>query len=416
MVESGGEIMSYLNLLIILAVSFFVKGLAQYDVTIIGPIDMRDSIGKQSVELVDALRKEFSVNLFPTCLNQIDVPQPILEILNKKSSMLGNVLIFESQFSFARSKIIPFFRKNSHKIRIAYSMYEATEIPEYWVRKINMAFDAVVVPDPFLIEVYKSSGVTVPIFVIPLGLDLKPFLQAPLKEEIQCPFVFANFSIYQPRKNHITLINAFYKAFGQDPSVKLWINGRASEGSLFEELQQQVKLLGAQNITLTKHCFRREEYVDNFNKIDCYVSLSKGEGFSVQPREAMALGIPVIVSDNTAQTTICKSQLVISIPSLTQVPYGNYQEAVGMQYEVNEEDVIEAFKQMKVEYDNVLKNGYLRREWAAQYNYGKLYPLYKTLIKPKEIFLGKEDEITEDYMITTSLELYKKYKKIMTSN
>jgi glycosyltransferase involved in cell wall biosynthesis len=400
------------------SISLWIRSFAEYDVTVIGGVDMADGIGRLSVELANALRKDFSVNLIPITLKTRDVPIEILEMIKQQSRTLGRVIIFENALPLKSTPLIAFLHKKIDKIRIAYSMIESTAIPEGWVYQINHAFDAVVVPDPFLVDVYRNSGVNIPIFVIPLGLDLESFLSESLKEKSHEPFVFANFSSYEARKNHIAVIKGFYKAFGNDPSVKLWINGRRSNENIFRNLEEEVERLGINNVFVTNTCFDRKDYLNNFKKIDCYVSLSKGEGFSIQPREAMALGIPVIVSDNTAQTTICRSQLATSIQTSKEVEgyYSIFSKKFGLQYEVEEADVVKAFRDMKEHYESELAQADARRKWAAQYNYDKLYPLYKTLIKPKEIFLGKQDKITEDYMVTTSLELYKKYKKIMTSN
>ena len=42
-----------------------------------------------------------------------------------------------------------------------------------------------------------------------------------------------------------------------------------------------------------------------YNSLDVYLSNSKGEGFGIPTIEAEAAGIPVIVSNNTAQPELC---------------------------------------------------------------------------------------------------------------
>ncbi len=407
--------MRYFCITILVSICLWIRSFAEYDVTVIGGVNMADGLGRLSIELVNGLRKDCLVNLIPTSLNTQDVPIEILEMIKKQSRTLGRIVIFEDPLPFKSNTMIAFLRKKMDKIRIAYSMIESTAIPEGWVYQMNHAFDAIVVPDPFLVDVYRNSGVNIPVFVIPLGLDLEPFLCKPLKQEPHEPFVFANFSAYEARKNHIAMIKGFYKAFGNDPSVKLWINGRASSPNTFRGVEEEVERLGVDNIFVTNICFDRKDYLNNFNKIDCYVSLSKGEGFSIQPREAMALGIPVIASDNTAQKTICQSQLVTSVQASKEVAayYSYCFKVFGLQYEMEEEDVAKAFRDMKEDYESKLAQAAARRKWASQYHYSELHPLYKSLIKPKEILLGKDNIITKDYLMTSSPELYKKYKKML---
>ncbi|AEI88995.1 MAG: Glycosyl transferase, group 1 [Candidatus Midichloria mitochondrii] len=40
-----------------------------------------------------------------------------------------------------------------------------------------------------------------------------------------------------------------------------------------------------------------EEHLADFQKIDAYVSPSRGGGFSIIPRKSLALGVPTIITD-----------------------------------------------------------------------------------------------------------------------
>lgn len=293
-------------------------------------------------------------------------------------------------------------------------MFESSEIPKLWVFNLNHYFDAVVVPDSYNVDAYKDSGVTIPIFVLPLGLNLKPFLNETIKTKAHTPFVFANFSTYILRKNHEQLIKAFYAAFGNNPNVLLWVNGKCSSNKLFEKLLQQVETLGVSNILLTNHLYNNNEYKENFHKIDCYISISQSEGFSIQPRESMALGIPCIVSDNTAQSTICKTGLIktVSCPTKEIAYYELFQDVFGFRYHVDFNETVEALRDMYSHYDQYLLESNKLREWASFYDYEKLKPLYCSLLKPKKVILGEENSIKEGVLTTNSKTLYRKYKTL----
>ena len=75
-------------------------------------------------------------------------------------------------------------------------------------------------------------------------------------------------------------------------------------------LKKQIKQFKLTNVELTEGMLSREENIDFFRDIDCYVLVSKAEGFSITPREALAAGIPCILSNNTAHKTICETGLV----------------------------------------------------------------------------------------------------------
>jgi len=399
------------------SISYYYKRIYRPDLTVMGFANMHDGIGRQSVEIIDSLQKDVSISFYETQKsNMTDVPLSVQSILQKGSHQLGKIILYEdiiTPFSHV------FFHKHfdlnkKDQIRLAYSMVESSEVQKRWVNNLNIYFDAVIVPDPFLVDVYKNSGVIIPIFVLPLGLNLTKFLEKPLKTKNNTPFVFANFSACILRKNHSTLIDAFYQAFGNNSEVRLWINCRASEGNLFQDLQAKVASLGVTNILLTKNCYNNEDYLKNFEQIDCYVSLSKAEGFSIQPREAMALGIPCIVSDNTAQTTICKSNLVktVSCPIKEPAYYEIFRDVFGFQYSVELEEASKALKAVYENYDAHLKLAEQSRLWAAQYDYSTLHSLYKSLIHPTLVLLGEDNRIEQDHLITNSPKLYEKYQCI----
>ena len=293
-------------------------------------------------------------------------------------------------------------------------MFESSRIPNRWVNILNDYFDAVVVPDPFLIEVYQQSGVTLPIFVVPLGLDLSTFFKQPLKKEKQTPFVFGNLSTCLDRKNHLTLVRAFAKAFGDDPNYQLIINSRYVQKETDLLLKKEIRNLELDNVFFSHLELDKAGYLKLFKDIDCYVSLSKGEGFSIQPREAMALGIPTIVTDNTGQSTICKSglALIVSSPHLKPAFYDWIKEQCGFSYDCTVEEATEKLKEVTNNYEEHLKKGAAAREWVHQYTYDHIKPLYKTLVSPSEVILGSENKITSTQLITNSKPLYEKYKRL----
>ena len=53
-------------------------------------------------------------------------------------------------------------------------MLETTGIPDEWVRQANM-MDEIWVPSSFNVSTFRESGVTVPIYTIPLGIDYNFF-------------------------------------------------------------------------------------------------------------------------------------------------------------------------------------------------------------------------------------------------
>lgn len=414
------KIAAFLSLLAVLGTfsyNVYRRYFYQPDLTIVGFIDLSDGVGRQSLELLDAFKQDFSISFLPTRPSKLnDVSSSLKRLLRQKYRPLGKVVIFEDLLwwpgEYKYRKMIDSGAEQS--IKIAYSMVESSKIPGEWVLILNEHFDAVAVPDKFLIDVYQKSGVKIPIFELPLGLDLSPLLEISLKAQPHHPFVFGNLSGCNDRKNQLLLIRAFAKTFGDNPNVKLRINCRAGEKEVSNAITAELEKLGQSNILFTQFRLEKSEYLRLFQEIDCYVNISKGEGFSIQPREAMVLGIPVIATNNTAQQTLCESGLVKTVScsqkELAIYPWGDY---YGHFSSCTLEEVANALKNVYENYDAYLQKGTEARAWAAQYQYKNLKPLYESLIKPKKIILGSENKITSTCLMTTSEKLYHKYQQLL---
>ncbi|MBS0648192.1 MAG: glycosyltransferase [Verrucomicrobia bacterium] len=388
----------------------------QPDLTVCGFVDMADGLGRQSIELIEAFQDELNVSFLPTRAHRLaDVTPALQRVVARKKKQLGKVVIFEDLLWWPQEEKYRKMasRDSKDSIKIAYSMFEATKIPNEWVVILNNHFDAVAVPDHFLRDVYKNSGVKIPIFIVPLGLNLKPLLEQPLKQQRHSPMVFGNLGAGSDRKNQLLLVRAFAKAFGNDPNVRLRINCRGGEREVCNAITREIVQQGLTNVEFTQFSLSRAEYLKLFQEIDCLVSISKSEGFSIQPREAMALGIPVIATDNTAQRTICDSGLVRTVHSpfqeLSICPWGN---AYGYAFNCTMDSVVEALHDMHNNYESYLQKAPSARKWAEQYQYENLKALYRSLIKPKKVVLGTVDQVTELDLTTVSEELVEKYKRI----
>lgn len=410
-----------LSLFFALFFYFFSNSKPRPDLSVVGYAKMADGLGRQSVDLMNALYDEVSVGFIPFKGSDLtQVPERIQGLIKHPNKKLGKVIIYEASLPCRKRKHFDrIFKgpKNLDQIRIAYSMIESSRIPQPWVEILNEMFDAVAVPDPFLLDVYADSGVKIPVFMVPLGLDLSSFLQQPLKKEANRPFCFVNVSSLIPRKNCEGLIQAFCKVFANHPDVELHLNYRTSTSSTKDSIENLLASLNVKNVYLTGKKLDHASYLAFLKNGDALVSLSKGEGFSIQPREAMALGLPVIISDNTAHSTIVKSGLACGIACPTTEKSHNYflRCECGEEYISDLDQAALAMKDLYENYDCLLQSADERRRWAAQYQYENLKPLYLNLVKPKHLTLGDRNEVTFEGLTTNSRELFEKYCRLIDS-
>ncbi|MBA3953978.1 LicD family protein [Candidatus Dependentiae bacterium] len=390
-----------------------------YDAVIVGFVNFADGMGRQPITLCDCLKDAVSLGFINTRggikdLDLTDVPERIKTILTSYDRVAKyKVALFTDVVVTNNFDIVPdTFYKQLPKstIKLAFTKFESNTIPKSWVKIFNSTFDALIVPDKCLVSVYQKSGVTLPIFVLPPAMYLDEFLEQPVKATSHKPFVFATTAAFDPRKNHVMLLDAFAQAFKNNPQVTLKINGR-NQSPLLDELKAHIKKLGLTNVEITANKLSWQDYTAFMSSFDCYISVSKGEGYSLQGRESLALGIPVIAVDNSSQSTLCNSGFICPVAAQITIPayYPHLKETVGSYSVCKLSHVSQAMKAVFNNYQLYLKKAQGGRKWVEHYNYKNLKNTYITLVKPKAVTLGSTNTVTADCLITNSLSLYNKY-------
>ncbi len=371
------------------------------------------SLGRPFMWLYEYLSDDLEVHLVDgPCLKKSDINRRLCE---------SNVVFFNSLWpDNGMYALNPWLSSMSNTIKAAYSVWESTKIPDHWVEQANEYLDYLVVADDYLVDVYKDCGITIPIFVLAHGFHADEWLAHPIKDAINKPFVFAMSAAWSSaRKNHGLLIEAFRTAFGDSPDVLLKFQVRSSgsahvraraflESFGFEEMGKVWKL---NNVEVNYRDLSEEDHHAFIRSCDCYVNIASGEGFSVTPREALSVGIPVIVTDNTAQKTICKTGYVCAVDSPVEIPaeynvFGLHH--IGTQFNPTVEGVAQALRDVYSNYQTYLGKARQARSWIRQYTAKGLIPLYRMLFKPTKVLLGDQNKVTSEYLMTNSVALYRK--------
>jgi len=378
------------------------------DVTIVSSVLAADGIGSQGIGLANIIHNELSINFRK--VGQISykgISPELLKYLIKNFDGFGKVC-FHTSILGLNEKDILLHQSIDSKLKISYSMIESDKLVPFWVDILNKYYDMVVVPDIFLVDVYSKSGVKIPIFVVPLGINIDNLLVEPFKEKPGDPFVFGCSSGYWSRKNHIKVVQAFAKTFGNNNKFKLNLHGRF--GPFQKEVEKAVQESNISNIELISGSLSREDYNNFMKKIDCYVFVSGGEGFSITPRECLALGKPCILSNNTAHKTLCNSGFVIPIAADKKVPavYEVFKQTIGHFYDCSVDELSKTMKIVASNYNKYLEQARPGREYVKQWQWSNLKDQYLQMLKPTNIVSGKYNFITKDEFQTNNNKLLEK--------
>jgi len=426
----------------------------KYDVTLVGFVNFADGIGRHPILFKECIGDNAKINFLSTRDISPDIEDLQLGLPRLRPGHPEDIGAISILTDILADKALNLYTKVPNSlIKVAYTMFESTRIPDNWVHILNHKFDMAVVPDHFLVNVFKHCGVKIPVFVLPLPLLLQDFMKIRQRPVARKPFVFGTSGGFWKRKNHIKVLEAFIAEFGNRSDVQLKLHGRFGEESVIKEIVEKIKKYNLTNVELIVKPFNWEEYLAFFKSLDCYVFLSMGEGFSITPREALAAGKPCILTNNTAQTTICNTGTVRVVPSNIPVPafydchydnnclqdsdesqIENFLELgqhgfldhlnrddyllmksanIGFQFDCSTHDAREAMRDVYENYSFYNLKAKEGREWVKQYLYKNLSSKYVSLVKPRSIVLGQENIIGDNFLMTDSKALYEKYRELL---
>lgn len=181
--------------------------------------------------------------------------------------------------------------------------WEFGALPEEWVSAIKNV-DEVWAPSHYVKREYIESGVSAEkVFVVPNGIDPTKFSPEgksyPLKTNKKFKFLFLGGTIW--RKGGDLLVKTYLRTFKSDDDVALVIKDFGSKGCYAGQTHEN-QIKAAQNvpgnpeIIYLDHDMSAEEIGSLYRACDCLVYPYRGEGFALPVLEAMASGLPVIVT------------------------------------------------------------------------------------------------------------------------
>lgn len=167
--------------------------------------------------------------------------------------------------------------------RVGICMFESTKIPPVFVPKLNQC-QAIITPSTFCRTVFEEAGVTVPIHVIPLGINE---IYQPVERSSDGPLTFLAFIDRGLRKGGPTALQAFVAAFGDDMNYRLILKGRKSK--------IEAEILNP-NVTLIQEDYSEEQLYELYKQCHVLINPHRGEGWGLLPREASSSGMVVLTT------------------------------------------------------------------------------------------------------------------------
>jgi glycosyltransferase involved in cell wall biosynthesis len=136
--------------------------------------------------------------------------------------------------------------------------------------------------------------------IFPWGVDLKQFSprgsDSGLRKRLgwQHAFVLLHLRAWEPLYGSETVLRAFLHIAPKNPELRLLMPGSGSQRALFERLVQRA---GLQDRVHFAGPVAQKDLPAYYRAADLYLSASQSDGSSVSLMEALASGLPALVSD-----------------------------------------------------------------------------------------------------------------------
>jgi autotransporter strand-loop-strand O-heptosyltransferase len=204
----------------------------------------------------------------------------------------------------------PIFYKNYDGVKICYSVYESTLLPEEFFNHILKNWDYFWCPSEWQRQCTIDQGFPAErVHVVPEGVDGKEFFPVS-DEDLADEFTFIIIGKWEYRKATEEMISAWLETFplkDYPTGIKLVL----SVDNMFNKEFVQNKLKQLESLKDPRieilHFPPREEYIKRLRTSHVFLSCSRAEGWNLPLIEALACGVPSICTDYSAQVDYAKN-------------------------------------------------------------------------------------------------------------
>lgn len=320
-------------------------------ITLSAPLMVYDGYGSMAEYLALGMaRAGATINIAPIEIDPAGLSTELHDLLRHSQPEIGAPVLY---FCWPRPELARFDAAPDLFIN---TMWESSQLPASWLAHLNRA-RAVIVPTRFVARVCRDSGVTIPIEVIPEGIDpdLYQHVERPDRPDLTTLIVGTAIA----RKHMREGIAAWHRAFADDPAARLIIKTRFAQPDAFPR-DPRIRVIDASEPTRgIRHWYAQA---------DLLLALGN-EGFGLPLIEGMATGLPVIALNSEGQSDICEEAPAYVLP-VAPARYESYDEAqwgrCGVRGVPGVEEIARKLRWVADHRDEARAMGRAASEWARR--------------------------------------------------
>ncbi len=212
------------------------------------------------------------------------------------------------------------------KHTIGFTMLETDRTAPAWAQKCN-SMDAVFVPSNFCMSSFMQSNITVPIRIVPFGIDFERYTPEGEKLLQTLPTKYNFLSVGQwmtqgDRKNIMGVVRTFLNVFKENKDVGLILKsyhesaGTRDKIAITQSISEVRNQMGLRptdspQIYLVHGAMTTDNMIKLYRNADAFLLPTAGEAWGMPLLEAAAMNLPIITTGGTGAESFLNPEYTI---------------------------------------------------------------------------------------------------------
>jgi glycosyltransferase involved in cell wall biosynthesis len=255
---------------------------------------------------------------------------------------------------------------------LAYPFFELDTFNQLELKHLTVP-DRLIASSNWAKEVFINNGISCPIDIVPLGVDLNIFDHKLNTTTANNNYVFLTIGKWEIRKGHDILPDIFNKAFPNQKDVELWIlaaehtNGYSKP----EEIQAWKKMYTSDRIKVIPGLPSHQDIAQLIAQSSCGLYVSRAEGWNLELLETMAMNKPAIATNYSAHTEFCNTEncLLVEISEIEPAYDGKAFVGQGNWAKIGQNQIDQTIDYMRYVYNNRINTNLAGLKTANRYSW-----------------------------------------------